>query len=255
MGYRPLLALVGWLLTHALIAEEINYLVIQKQAEPMQIVDDNSLHDGLITDVVTEVFKNSPHTVNVHAMPFNSMQRRILNGEFSNWLTYGAPGWDSPQNINLTPTPLLTVKQSLLIPAKSPFEYTDAESLYGKTLILIVGFNYPGLKPYLNDGRIKDVRIVDYKRIFMELLTGDRFTAFVAMDFRSRYQLKRVQEQGIRISEQDFRRVDFSNVMPPYTVHLAVDPSMPKEIQTFIDHRIQALHHDGSIEKIMDRYR
>jgi len=236
-------------------AEVINYLVVQKQSEPMQIASDDGTHSGVISDLVREIFRGSDHQLTIQMMPFKKMQRRVREGAFKNWLVYGSPGWSPPQNINLSPTPVFTVRHSLLIAKNSDFQYSGLDSIFDKTLVLVVGYDYPGLDPFLAHGDIHDVRMVQYKRIFMELLSHNRFAGFVEMNFRLRYQLKRAQELGMRISAEDFTLADFSDVIAPYNVHLAMDPAMPEPIQAFIDRRIQALRKDGTIDEIMARYR
>lgn len=238
-----------------LSAEVINYLVIQKQNEPMQIIRDDVDHSGIISDLVHEIFKNSEHTVNIKAMPFKAMLPLIESGAVSNWITYGSKSWSPPQNINLTKTTILTTKVNLLVAKKSGFNYNGIESLFDKTLVLIVGFDHPGLDSYLNNQQIHNVRLVDYKRVFMELLLSNRFAGFVGTDVRLRYQLKNAQQLGMRVSANDFNQFDFSDVIAPYPVHLSLDPGMPPSLQTFIDNRIQQLHKDGTIETILNRYR
>lgn len=236
-------------------AETIDYLVIQKQNEPMQIVTNDSYHSGIITDVVAEIFKDSEHSVVIHAMPFKAMQPAIDAGKVHNWLTVGSKNWSPPQNINLTKKSILTEKSILLLSKKSNFSYRNIESLFDKTLVLIVGFDYPGLDTYLANQQIHHVRLVNYKRVFMELLSSNRFAGFVETDVRARYQLNTAHQQGMRVSAQDFNRIDFSDVVAPYDIYFASDPNMSPALKNFIDSRIERLHKDGTIEEIISRYR
>lgn len=250
---------IAWLLLFLAVspvrADVIHYLMVQKQSEPMQISTDKGEESGVITDLVREIFHDSPHQIVIERMPYKKIQRQIMARKYTNWIIYGSPAWSFPQNSNLSPTPIFTARHSLLIPINSKFKYTGLDSILGKTLVLIVGYNYPGLDPLLERGEIHDVRMVNYKQVFMELLSRDRFTGFVEMNFRVQYQLKRVREQGMKISEQSFTQADFSEIIPPYDIHLAMDPNMPEHLQTFIDQRIRALREDGTLKEIMASYR
>lgn len=253
--YRKICLLSLWLWLPFSYADDITYLVIQKQSEPLQIITEDGFHSGVITDLVREIFRDSEHRLQIEAMPFKEIQRRVAAGEYNNWLIYGARDWSPPQNINLTSTPVFTARHRLLVAKNSNFDYLRIDSLFDETLALLVGFDYPGLDSYLASGAIDDVRMVAYRRVFMELLSRRRLAGFVEMDSRLRYQLKQVREQGMRVAEQDFTFHDFSAVIPDYDIHLALDPAMPAHIQQFIDQRLRLLRRDGTVQAIMASYR
>ncbi|WP_101757237.1 ABC transporter substrate-binding protein [Oceanicoccus sp. KOV_DT_Chl] len=236
-------------------ADIINYLVIERQAEPFQIQDGKGAHSGIITDITREIFKGSDHQINIISQPYKNLQRMVEAGEVNNWLTYGATDWSAPGNINLTENPIFNIRQELLVPKKFGFQFSGIESLLGKTLILIVGFDYPGIDEYIARGEINAVRMTQYKKIFMELLFRDRFTGYLELNTRLDYQLMQVEKPGGRIMPEDFYRYDLSAISPGYDIYFARDPRMPNDIQTLIENRIVELHQDGTIEQILDRYR
>lgn len=248
--FALLTLLAATLLTASVNAADLAYVVIEKQARPLQIEEYSHNHSGVVTDVVKEIFNDSGHRVAIHTVPFKTMIADLEAGRYSNWITFGSPSWSGVQALNLTDRPLLTVTHSLLTTAENPFRFTDIQDLYGKTAVLLEGFDYPGLEQHIKPGGIRVVRVKNYALAFKMLDRLGTRGFLVEMKLRILYNLK--QEE---LTALDYKLQDFSSVIPPYNVHLAMSPSMPEDVQQLVNERLEQLHKSGELTKMVDRYR
>lgn len=226
----------------------VNYYVIAKQAAPFQIEND-SVHQGIVTDIVSAVFQNSRYSIRYHTYPFNRMISLLEAGGDPNWITYGSPQWGSVQATNLSDDPVYNVKHVLVSSSEQSFTFNSMADLEDKVVVLLHGFDYPQLDPFIDNGQIETLRVKDYGAAFRVInkLPGD--TAFVEMESRVKYNIGIQQRNTV-----DFSIQSFDAVIPSYPIHLAFDPNMDEDLQTFINQRISELRLSGDIDMIVDKY-
>lgn len=235
-------------------ATEFDYLIIKRQAAPLQIANSDETYSGIVTDVVREIFKGSEYKVNIHAAPFLKLKENIAAGKYQNWIFYGAEKWSPPQNLNLSTVPIMSVKHTGLSAKVAPLRGDGIDDFLGRTIITLVGFEYPGLEPYIKHPEIMAGRRSQYKDVFISILQKPEELVFVEMDMRIRYNINQLRESGLRIHPDDFEYTDFSNVIPSYPVYLSLDPNMPMALQNFINERLIQLQHEGFLEKTVAKY-
>ncbi|MGF1758557.1 amino acid ABC transporter [Photobacterium sagamiensis] len=230
-------------------SKTINYYVIAKQATPFQIEEDNEKHRGIVTDIVKAIFVNSQHEIDYHTYPFNRMITLLKSGGKPNWITYGSPGWGGVQAENLSDIPIYNVKHLLVSSSKKAFYFNTMDDLNDKIIVLLHGFDYPQLSPYLIYGYVEELRVKDYTAAFRVInkIPGD--TAFVEMESRVKYNF---EQQGLDSS--NYHMQSFSSVIPNYPIYLAFDPKMDKDVQKFINERLKTLKHSGGIDSIINKY-
>ncbi|MGF1682205.1 substrate-binding periplasmic protein [Photobacterium minamisatsumaniensis] len=228
--------------------EAINYYVIAKQAAPFQI-EENNRHKGIVTDIVNAVFENSPYDINTHTFPFNRMITLLEAGGEPNWITYGSPNWGGVQAENLSDIPIYNVKHVLVSSSKKSPTFNSMSDMEDKVVVLLHGFDYPQLIPYIEGGQVEELRVKDYSAAFrvIKKLPGD--TAFIEMESRIKYNLKK-QNQNTK----DYKIQSFSTVIPDYPIYLAFDPNMDPEIQSFINSRLSELKTAGKLDNIVKPY-
>lgn len=229
-------------------AESINYYVIDKQAMPFQITTTSEKHSGIVSDIISRIFVDH-YTVNYHTYPFNRMISELEAGREKNWVTYGSPNWGGVQAANLSDMPIYTVSHSILSSAKSDFLYHDLKDINDKVLVLLYGFDYPSLQPFIDSGQIKELRVKDYAAAFRILDKMPQDTLFVEMTSRIKYNLK-IQSRDLT----KYKLQDFSALIPSYPIYLAFDPKMDKDIQTFINQQLSDMSDSGSLAEIIKRY-
>lgn len=235
--------------SYASASEPLHYYIIASQAQPFQIETDGSSHRGMVSDIVEAVFDDSQYEINYHTYPFNRMIDKLDARENPNWVTYGSPSWGNIQSINLSKDPIYNVKHVLLSSGKKPFEFNTIDDLDGKAVVLLVGFEYPNLEPYIKQGKLNEIRVKDYTAAFRVLNRAPGDTVFVEMESRIKYNLN---EQ--KLSIDDYQMQEFGSVINNYPIHLAFDPEMDPKLQTFIDQRLDQMQDDGRLDDIVQSY-
>ncbi|PSW20596.1 amino acid ABC transporter [Photobacterium sanctipauli] len=229
-------------------SETINYYVIAKQAAPFQI-EENNTHKGIVTDIVKAVFEGSQYDIDTHTYPFNRMITLLEAGGEPNWVTYGSPRWGGVQAENLSEIPIYNVKHVLMSSNKKSLDFNSMDDMEDKVVVLLHGFDYPQLTPYIEDGKVEELRVKDYNAAFrvIKKLPGD--TAFVEMESRIKYNLDK-QNQKLT----NYQIQPFNAVIPDYPIYLAFDPNMDPEIQAFINKRLVELKSAGKLSDIVKPY-
>lgn len=241
--------IVSCLLSASLSAKTINYYVIANQAQPFQIEESGEKQSGMVTDIVRKVFENSDYEIVYHTYPFNRMIATLEAGGEPNWITFGSPNWGKVQAENLSDKPIYTVKHTLVTSKRNAFEFNGMESMKGKGVVLLLGFDYPDLLPYIENGTVEDIRVKDYQAAFRVVQRTPGDTAFVEMASRVKYNMKK-----LGLNPQDFITQPFSTVIPDYSIYLAFSHQMEPEIQDFINQRLEQMRVSGELDAIIANY-
>lgn len=230
-------------------ASDIPYFVIAKQARPFQIETNNQQHQGIITEIVEAVFEDNNYSISYNTFPYNRMMTQLASDNYPNWITYDSPNWGGLQGENLSSIPVYKVQHALLSSKKVPFTFKNIDMMKGKIAVLLDGFQYPGLQPYIDSGHLNELRVKDYRAAFkvVEKLAGESF--FVEMDTRIKYNLEQQNKDLKRYSIQYF-----GTIIPDYQIHLAYDPKMTPELQSYIDSRLMEMSQNGKLNKIVQKY-
>jgi len=239
-------------------ADTLTYLVISNQAEPFQIVNQKAnqpqpVHQGIITDIVYASLKESEVELTTLAYPF---KRYILMMEpqyTPRWISYGSPAWqtihgEEAQNKRLSKNTLFDVSHVLVTKNDSAFIVNKVDDLFGKTLIILKGFTYPGLDRYIKAGLVFKVEVNSHENALKAVETG-RGIGFVAMKTRALYTIKDTE-----LNRSDFTLVDFTKVIAPYSVHLSFSDAVPEEFIEQVDQQVLRLKQSHRIDEIIHSY-
>lgn len=234
------------------MAADISYMVIE-QVEPFQLTArGNPMAGGLVTEIVQQVFRDSPHQLHPVAAPARRLDAMRHSGLLPNWLSYGATPWLQP-GWQLSQQPIFSWRHVLAVPRASRFHYRAIDDLFGKPLILMHGYDYPGLDRYLRSksrqGRISDQRALTQSSAISMLLAG-RGVGYVDTELRLVYNLRQ-----LGLSSADFRFYDLSAVIPVIEMHLMYDRSMADGVKTLIDRRLGEMRQSGQLAAIVQHYR
>lgn len=247
--FSILLALSSLFTSQLVQAKTVNYFVIAKQAMPFQIIEAQKHHSGIVSDIVQQLFTESEYQIDYHTYPFNRMISLLESGQEHNWLTYGSPNWGGVQAENLSQEAIYKVRHGLLTNAKSNFRFRKISDMQGKIFVLLDGFDYPTLMPYIESGMIEELRVKDYASAFRILDKMPDDAVFVEMKSRIKYNLK-MQSQPL----DKYNLQDFSKVIASYPIYLALDPQMDAGMQDFINQRLSALKDTGQLKRIVRNY-
>ncbi|ANP67911.1 MULTISPECIES: substrate-binding periplasmic protein [Vibrio] len=230
-------------------ANQVNYYVIAEQARPFQIEQQGQMHSGIVTDIVSAIFAESDYQVNYHTYPFKRMISILEEGAEPNWLTYGSPNWGKVQSENLSEEPIYTVKHVLVSSSEKPLEFKNMDTMHGRSIVLLLGFDYPNLTPFFENGSVNEMRVKDYNAAYRVISRTPGDTAFVEMESRVLYNLKR-----LNLPLENFQIQPFSSVIPDYSIYLAFSPQMQPETQNYINTRLVELKASGEIDEIIQKY-
>lgn len=227
----------------------INYMVIQDQAQPFQNHQNKKDHSGIITDIIRKIFTSPQYQIKIHTLPFNRMISMLEKGDLKNWITFGSPNWPGIQSENLSQLPVFKVRHSLLTSNKQNFDINSAEDIFGKTMVLLHGFDYPGLEEHIASKDIKAIKVKNYKSAFKVVNRLKEKAGFVEMDIRIKYNLKM-----LALAEQDYNWHNFSKIITDYNLHLAMSPSFDKALQQHVEVQLAELKASGILAEIINSY-
>jgi len=231
----------------------LTYFVIEDQARPLQIELRGAQHRGIVSDLVFLLSDNLGVSINVVSLPFKRMVSEMKNPENRNWLAYGSPVWQSSngnsvQSDCLFTDPILEVAHSLVTRSDEALVLESAQDLFGKRLITLHGFDYPGLAGYFERGKIQRLNVKSHDSAFRAVAAG-RGLGFVGMDIRIAYSLT-----ATKTPRSNYAVHDLSFLIPSYPVYLSVGCHMDMALQQKLDQAYQALVNDGSVERVLERY-
>ncbi|RXJ72010.1 amino acid ABC transporter [Veronia nyctiphanis] len=233
------------------LAWEIDYYVVKDQAEPFQIHSTPGKHHGIISDIISTALEDSEHSFNPQILPFKRMYAQLEKEQMKNWVTFGSPLWGDMQSSNLSTTPIIDVQHTLMTSAKSDFHYASEHDLQKKHVILLFGFDYPGLTRMIQQGAVKSINVKSYDAAFdLSETQRKNLAGFVEMNLRIKYNLNKSGRDT-----SNFKFFSLSDVIPDYKIYLAYSPGIDDEIKSFFDIKLAEMRLDGRLETIINRYR
>lgn len=234
--------------------DKLTYLVIANQAEPFQInTSSQQSHSGIISDIVSALAIKRPLTISTQVMPFKRYVHVIKSRTYPNWISYGSPSWQADndnltQNSRLSAQTLFEVQHLLVTRSDDVTQYQRIEDLFGKTVILLKGFDYPGLMPFIESGQIKKMDFRSHESALQALDSG-RGDLFIEMERRIQYAIK---QHKLKRNLFSFREIP--NIVPPLPIHLSYGDSVDQELIDWIDDQVIILKATGQLEAIIHQY-
>ena len=222
---------------------KVNYFSIYQSAAPFQVTG-QSKNKGIITDVLESILP-SEIELSYITYPFKRYQK-ALKGSKTHWITYGAPPWEGPQNWNLSRNSIMEVKHVFL--SKKDFKFKRIEDLFGKRVVLLTGFSYPGLEKYIKLKKIFPIR-VNGQLAAIAAIKKNRGVIFPEMKSRLMYHFK---TNGLNLSE--YKMIPASKYIKDYSIHLAFSKNFPQKLKDQIDKSIKKLKDNGKLRFLIRKY-
>ena len=155
---------------------------------------------GLTRDFADYLSKLSDgaYSVQVEILPRNRFNIAIAEekGPFlSPWLM---PDWlgDAGMTKYQWGNVLMHDSDDLLSPAAEPFDYSGPESLIGKKLGIVLGYQYPVIDPYLSSGKIERVSFGEEEQIVM-MIAFERIKLGLIPGTAARYYMSQAKFKGL----------------------------------------------------------
>lgn len=144
---------------------------------PYLIVDGNE-PSGIMWDVVATICQRLGYGVKPEQIPRKRVDQMLLEGYIDG--TPRAREWvENPERFLFT-DPVVDIEEVFFVPGSTPFSYSSPEDLISKTIVTHLGYRYPPLEPYFEDGKIRRFDVSRDRDMFTFVLHGERFDAAVA---------------------------------------------------------------------------
>lgn len=225
--------------------ESMTYYIIEDSATPFQIVNKNQRPSGIVSDILYAISSDITK-IQPTVLPFYRMIKEMNSKESRNWVSYGSKTWEGPQSTVLSRNSLLKIEHRILTLKKN--QYRSIKDLFGKRVVLIRGFQYPGLNRYIKSGQIEAVSVRSHDSAIKAIEIG-RAYAFPEMEIRLKYHMKKY-----KYDEELYSYHDFSKVISNYDINFCFSKDFPKERIRDLDKKVLKLKKNGKIEEIINSY-
>ena len=222
--------------------EKIEVIYYKSHNPPFQF--DNKEHEtGFITNIIKSL-SNADVTFKPKVLSFNRMIKEMSISK-EHWISYGSTLWVGAQSTSLSKISVWKVKHIFFTLKSNKFD--GMRSLFDQTLVLIDGFDYPGLDSYINKGLIRKViRVKTPELAILSVLEGD---ADVYPDMRDRiqYYLNKME-----INKKEVTLHDKANIIPEYDIKLCFSKNFPQSIKADIEIKLRNMKRLNEFENIMN---
>ena len=233
----------------------VSYFVLAQTVEPLMIVrNGDPMAGGLFTDILKKVFENSEYVIEPTVMPWQRMKEEFRRS--NNWVTYGfQEGFESDIPFELASVPIFPFNHVAATLADNSLVVRKPEDLFGRTVILVENFHYPGLDKYLTNptdgagtGQIQSVRAFDIKGT-LQMLKHRRGDAVFDWGLRLIHNLPEANMQ-----RDEIRFQDASGIIPTRDMYFAYSPNWSESFKQFVHKRLKLLKADGTLDAILRKY-
>jgi polar amino acid transport system substrate-binding protein len=211
---------------------------------PPYLIVDQSQPSGIMWDVVSVVAQRLGYTVVAEQIPRKRVDQMLLEGYIDG--TPRAREWaDDPEQFLFTDA-VVDIEEVFFAPAQSEFTFESPEDLISKTIVTHLGYRYPPLEPYFEEGRIRRFDVSRDRDMFTFVLHGDRFDAAVADRLVGKWILR---NEGLR-QHFDITSKSISN----YGFRLM----LRKDWQSFanrFNEELARMKKNGELDAILANYR
>jgi polar amino acid transport system substrate-binding protein len=229
----------------------IHYLINGKASEPYQIPG-KGLGQGIVTDIVREIFNDSSYNVQAIVQPPKRMRSDLVSGRFINWIGYGSNSWtvaEVKKKAIFSRTPLFPYYYSLVsVKNKQLPQVTNLSKLRGHSLITIFGYSYPKLAGYKQEFGFSSMPAKSHKNAIRMLLNG-RGDYYMAHRPRAAWAIKQL---GLNKSLFSFH--DIPDYGAESSIRLIMDARMDPSTVEFIEQRLEKLNRSGKLAEIIEAY-
>jgi polar amino acid transport system substrate-binding protein len=236
-------------------ASSVKYFILTGTMEPLMIMEPgNPMAGGLFTEIVKEIFENSAYTVEPIVMPWQRMTEELKRRE--DWIMHGVPAFFEPDiPYRLSEVPVFPFNHIAISLRDSQIKINEVDDLFGRTVILVENYHYPGLDDYLDhplvgkgSGQIRSVRAFKPAGTF-KMLKHHRGDVVIGFQPRLLYHL---ESSGLRPSDVEFH--DASNIIPTQQMYVAYSPGLPSEFSNFLNARLTEMRVNGTLSRIKELY-
>lgn len=217
---------------------------ISPNGYPPYLIVDQDRPSGIMWDVVSKVADRLGYEVVAEQIPRKRVDQMLLEDYIDG--TPRAREWtDNPDQFVFT-DPIVNIEEVFFVPAKSDFSYESPEDLLSKTIVTHLGYRYPPLETYFEEGKIHRFDVARDRDMFTFVLHGDRFDAAIADRLVGKWILR---NEGL---QTQFHITDKGVTTYPFRLMLR------KDWQSFANRfndELARMKKNGELDAILSHYR
>ena len=230
-------------------ANNINYLVYGSAGEPLQIIEQDGLLSGFVTDVVNEVFAGKDWHIQPVMKPIKRIKREMVQGKAKRWIAYALRSWKSEGvwgNTTFADVDLLSYHLSLGY-KKSPISKSLSD-ISERGVVWIQGFRYPGALEFSRRYDFRFQRAKDHTSM-LKMVEAGRVYAFMEYAPRMVYVMNKLE-----VDRSGYEFLSLADEIPPTSITLLMSNDLGSDVISFINHRLKAMEESGRIHELALRY-
>lgn len=225
-------------------AQQVFKFNISPDGYPPYLIVDGEEPAGIMWDVVELIVPRLGYEVQAHQIPRKRVNHMLAEGYID--ATPRAIQWTREPEKFLFTDPIVHVEEVFFFHEHSNLEFQGIEDLAGKTIVTPLGYVYPVLEPYFNEGRINRFEVSHDRDMFRFLLHSKRFDAALADRLVGQWILK---DEGIadhfRSSGKSITRYGFRLMLRPESGQFA----------DAFNRELANIRENGALDAILARYR
>ncbi|NHO65579.1 hypothetical protein G8770_08510 [Aestuariicella hydrocarbonica] len=232
-------------------AETIHYLVYGSAGEPLQILNQSGIGEGLVTDVVHEIFRNAPYELTTIIRPLKRIKREMQYGEVKRWIAYALRSWEQEgvwDHATFAEVDLIHYPLSLVYADDRGEQELDLHSLNGQEVIWLRGFKYPGALNFQDQFGLTYLRTSDHVSA-VKMLKAGRAVYFMENAARIRFAMQR-----LGVAAEQYRFFPLKQVVPPTQITLLMSNDLSEKTRAFVNDRLAQLQHSGWLSERAKHY-
>ena len=157
--------------------ESITLNISEGGYPPYMISNTTGKASGIIVDVLQVIANKYDHVINSVEIPKNRVESGILAGTID--ASPSAKEWVSNQDDFIFSDVIVVVKDMLFSPIHTPIKYTQPSDLIGKLVGINLGYFYPRLQPFFDNGKIRTTVAIGEVLMLKKILKGHSQCAVV----------------------------------------------------------------------------
>lgn len=222
--------------------DKIEVIYYKSHNPPFQF--NNKHQTGFITQIIQSLSKIGV-TFKPKTLSFKKMIKEMSTSK-AHWISYGSDSWVGAQSTSLSEISLWKVKHVFFTLKSNKLE--GIPSLFDQTLVLIDGYDYPGLDSYINKGLIhKVIRVQNPELAILSVLEGNA-DVYPDMQERINYYLNKMET-----NHEKFTLNDTANIIPEYEIKLCFSKNFPPLIKADIEIMLRNMRRLNEFESFMNQ--
>jgi polar amino acid transport system substrate-binding protein len=158
--------------------DKVFHFNISPNGYPPYLLVDGPDPSGIVWDVVSLITQRIGYTLVAEKIPRKRIDQMLLDGYVDG--TARAKEWTEQPGDYLFTDPIVDIEEAFFMPRGSAINYESPEDLISRTLVTRLGYHYPALEPYFQQGLIKRFDASRDREMFIFALHGRHFDAAVA---------------------------------------------------------------------------